>query len=411
MQALLYSISLFFYRLGVRLAGPFNEKASQLITGHKNSREMLGLISKDPAPKIWIHCASLGEFEQGRPVIEKFRANFTSHKIILTFFSPSGYSVRKNYPGADYILYLPFDTPSNARKWVNATSPDLAVFVKYEFWHYYTSELKRKLIPILSVSSIFRSDQVYFRSYGNFYRNILKRFEHFFVQDAESAGLLKKIGIDQVTVSGDTRFDRVLEIKESRKDIPEAREFCGNDTILVAGSVWPEDMEVLTPFINTHSLKYIIAPHEITEKFMQHIENDVEKNCIRFSQWDPSMSASCDILIIDNMGMLSSLYAFADYAWVGGAFGNGLHNILEAAVYGCPVFFGNKNYEKFREARDLINLGGASAVSNYMELKEQFATFSEEQTYAITRQITMEYIESNRGATEKIIRYCTSLLK
>ncbi len=410
MQEFLYSIFLFFYQLGIRIASPFNRKARELRFGRKRSWQSLAVISNDPAPKIWIHCASLGEFEQGRPVIEKLRPLYPGHRIILTFFSPSGYGVRKNYEGADHVLYLPHDSVRNARKWVNMLSPSLAIFVKYEFWHFYLKELDSRNIRILSISSIFRPEQIYFKSYGGFYRNILQRIDHFFVQDNISLRLLNSIGIEQATVAGDTRFDRVIEIRDARTDIPEIPLFKGSAPLLVAGSVWPEDMEVLIPFINTHDLKFIIAPHEIQDKFMERIEREVEKECVRFSALTTENVPQADVLIIDNVGMLSSLYAYASYAWVGGAYGKGLHNILEAAVYGCPVFFGNRNYEKFREARDLINLGGAIAVENYMELREQFANFSDEKTYTITHQINAEYIESNRGATRKIVNYCQKLL-
>lgn len=368
------------------------------------------MIRQDPQPKIWIHCASLGEFEQGRPVIEKLRSACPDHRIILTFFSPSGYNVRKNYQGADHVLYLPMDSAAHAKKWVHSISPSLAIFVKYEFWNFYIRELNRQSVPLLSISTIFRSDQIYFKSYGGFYREILKSVTHFFVQDASSARLLEGIGINEVTVAGDTRFDRVAEIRDARQEIQEAATFAGSNQVMVAGSVWPEDMEVLIPFINNHDLKFIIAPHEISDKFISRIEQEIEKECIRFSGWDPENGLQADVLIIDNIGMLSSLYAYATYAWVGGAYGQGLHNILEAAVYGCPVFFGNKNYEKFREAKDLINLGGAAAIANYMDLREQFANFSDHDTYIIARQINMEYISSNRGATDKIVRYSKKLL-
>lgn len=394
--------------MGLRLASPFHAKARAFLQGRKEMWKQVENIEK--GEKIWIHCASLGEFEQGRPVIEKLRQSFPDHKIILTFFSPSGYEIRKNYSAADYVLYLPLDSHAHAVKWITAVAPSLVLFVKYEYWHYYIKELAHRNIPVLSVSAIFRPGQIYFAPYGQFYRKILQRITYFFVQDAQSKNLLEQAGITQVTVSGDTRFDRVLDIRKSKREIPEVKAFKGNSTLLVAGSVWPEDMEILTTFINNHSVKIILVPHEINDRFMERMEKDIEKSCIRFSKLDGADGEQADVLIIDNVGMLSSLYAYGDFAWVGGAYGHGLHNILEAAVYGCPVFFGNKNYSKFREARDLINLGGAAPIANYMELREQFANFSEGNTYQIARQINMEYIESNKGATDKIVNYCRKLM-
>jgi 3-deoxy-D-manno-octulosonic-acid transferase len=410
MGSIFYSVFLFTYKVGLYLASPFHAKARTFLKGRKDIWKQVETIGKDKGKRIWIHCASLGEFEQGRPVMEKLRQSFPNHKIVLTFFSPSGYEVRKNYTEADFVFYLPLDSHTNAVKWVSGIAPSLVLFVKYEYWHHYIKELAYHQIPILSVSAIFRSNQIYFTSYGQFYRNILQRITHFFVQDTESKNLLEKAGITQVTVSGDTRFDRVLDIRKAKKEYPAVNSFKGEATLMVAGSVWPEDMDILTTFINNHSLKFIIVPHEINDRFMERIEKDIEKSCLRFSKIHGSNEQSADVLIIDNVGMLSSLYAYGDFAWVGGAYGQGLHNILEAAVYGCPVFFGNKNYNKFREARDLINLGGAAAIANYMELKEQFANFSEANTYQIARQINVEYIESNKGATDKIVHHCTKLI-
>ncbi|WP_306309403.1 3-deoxy-D-manno-octulosonic acid transferase [Fulvivirga ligni] len=308
------------------------------------------------------------------------------------------------------MYYLPIDSAYNAKKFLDITNPELAIFVKYEFWHYYLKELNQRNIPMLSVSSIFRADQIYFKGYGSFQRQILSHVSHFFVQDLNSKKLLDSISINNVTVSGDTRFDRVVSIVKQKKDIPHIDSFKGIEKLFVVGSCWPEDFEVLLPLINDSSIKFIIAPHEIENKFINRIENEVAKKVIRYSQINDSTDLSDrQVIIIDNVGMLSSLYGYGDFAYIGGAFGQGLHNILEAATFGLPIFFGNKNYTKFKEAVDLVNLGGAVAVDNYDELRSQFYQFMEPKTYIIASQVNEDYVKDHVGATEKIIQYCKTL--
>lgn len=361
---------------------------------------------------VWVHCASLGEFEQGRPIIESLKEKTPGIKILLTFFSPSGYEVRKNYPLADYIFYLPWDTPSQAKKFIAITQPSLAIFIKYEFWYYYTMNLKKSGAQIISASCILRPGQIFFKSYGNLFRNLLKNFDYFFTQNYETKKLLASINIDSAKVAGDTRFDRVMQIIQKGEEVAQARQFKNEQKVFVIGSCWPEDMDALAPFINEkeNSLKFIIAPHEISESFIRDIEKSLEVKSVRFSHQNPEVE-EFSVLIIDNIGMLSKLYRYGEFAYVGGAFGKGLHNILEAACFGIPVFFGNKNYEKYREANDLIMRGGAFEVSGYSDLKAKYDLMIERpENFILACEVTRSYVEENLGATKKIMDYCSSIL-
>lgn len=408
----LYTLSIVFLRLAYRVAAWFHPKARLFVNGRsKIFNRLQSDFVQNQQKVVWMHCASLGEFEQGRPVLERIRLEFPHHKILLTFFSPSGYEVRKNYIGADYIYYLPWDSPSHARRFIEITKPVLAIFVKYEFWYHYTTVLSKKSIPLISISSIFRSNQSFFQWYGSFFRGILKNFNHFFVQNQQSADLLRSIDITRITLAGDTRFDRVHAITRQNKVIEVAENFKGTDRTFVVGSLWPEDLEVLAPFINEHkqSLKFIIAPHEVTESFLQQIEESVDATCIRFSKAHQQNNAT--VLLIDNIGMLSALYRYGEFAYVGGAFGKGLHNILEAACYGIPVFFGDKNYEKFKEATELIMRGGAFAVSGFAELEANYELMvSRPENFLLACEVTKAYVTENLGATDKIMNYCRNLL-
>jgi len=409
----LYSLGIHLISGLARIAAVFNPKVAAFVSGRKEIFARLSTaFQSENAPIAWIHCASLGEFEQARPIIESFRVNFPRYKILLTFFSPSGYEVRKEYTKADFVFYLPWDTAENARQFINISRPKIVFFVKYEFWHHYIKELSLQKIPVLSVSSIFRSNQVFFKSYGSFFRSILERFNHFFVQNEKSSQLLRSIGIENITVAGDTRFDRVTQIIKQAKEIFIAKEFKSNANLLVVGSCWPEDMELLAPHINSNAgkLKFIIAPHEIKESFVAEIENSLSVKTIRYSKADHDLTPY-DVLIIDNVGMLSSLYRYGEFAYVGGGFGKGLHNILEAASYGIPVFFGNKNYEKFQEAKDLIMHGGAFEVSDYADFKKKYELLiSRPENYLLACEVTKSYVKEHTGATEKIIQYCHQLL-
>lgn len=370
-------------------------------------------FTSNSAKVVWVHCASLGEFEQGRPLIEKLKQEFPDYKILLTFFSPSGYEVRKNYALADGVYYLPWDTKRNATSFLDAVKPALAVFVKYEFWYHYATELKKRSIPTLSIASIFRSEQLFFKPYGGFYSGILKKFSHFFVQNYASADLLKSIGITSVSVAGDTRFDRVVEIASNAASIPLAEVFKGEEKVMVVGSAWPEDMEVLAPFINEQGrhLKFIIAPHEIDETSLTRIEQGILQKHVRFSKANDKSVSDCSVLIIDNIGLLSRLYRYGEFAYIGGAFGKGLHNVLEAACYGIPIFFGNKSYQKFQEATDLINRGGAFEVADDHDLSTKYEMVTAPENFLMACEVTKAYVHENLGATDKIMSYCRNILK
>lgn len=410
---ILYSLSIQFLQLIYSLAALFNAKARLFVDGRKKIFERLQVtLSENKNPIIWVHCASLGEFEQGRPIMEAFKRKYPTHKILLTFFSPSGYEVRKNYSGADYIFYLPWDTSYNAKQFIQISKPVLAIFIKYEFWYHYSAELKRNSIPLISASCIFRPSQIFFQWYGSLSRKTLKNVNYFFTQSIESIDLLKQIGITNAIVAGDTRFDRVYAITQNTEPIDTAQRFKGNEKLFVVGSLWPEDLEVLAPFINEHknTLKFILAPHEITEDFLNEIEASIDAKTIRFSKVNQNLN-SYSVLLIDNVGMLARLYNYGEFAFIGGAYGKGLHNILEAACYGIPIFFGNLNYEKFQEARELIMRGGAFAVADYSELKTQYEIMiNHPETFLLACEVTKSYVKENLGATEKIVKYCDKFL-
>ncbi len=394
----------------MRLVASFNPKARLWVEGRRNWE--LGLAQKlagNVAPIVWFHAASLGEFEQGRPVIEAFRKQYPAYKILLTFFSPSGYEVRKNYEGADYILYLPADTPDNAHQFISLVKPEMAFFIKYEFWYNYLRELKSANVPILSFSAIFRPDQLFFKSYGGFYRNMLHAFNHILVQNQESVDLLKRIGIANVTLAGDTRFDRVAHVAAARKEIPLAATFKNGQPLLVVGSAWPEDMNVLIPFLNTfnQSLKVIIAPHEIHDNEIERWQTQLAKPSVRFSKANENTICSAQVLFIDNVGMLSSLYQYGEFAYIGGAFKQGLHNILEAATFGMPLFFGPE-YSKFQEAVDLVNEGAAFSISNVATFTASFSKQYADSSEAA--RISRTYVQRNIGATAKVMQVVKHLL-
>lgn len=409
----------FFYNFSIHilagiyaLAAMLNAKAKLFVSGRKNIFTRLAAsFTSQQSPVIWIHCASLGEFEQGRPIIEALRPAFPSHKILLTFFSPSGYENKKDYSQADFIFYLPWDTPANARRFVEITKPVLAIFIKYEFWYNYSQALKNRSIPLISASCILRPDQAFFKWYGSVFRKTLHNFHYFFTQNIETQELLKKLNIPS-TVAGDTRFDRVHQITQAGAAVELAAQFKNNQKVLVAGSCWKDDMDVLSPFINDHyqQLKFIIAPHEISEAFITYIEKSISAKTIRYSQAKEGVE-NFDVLIIDNIGMLSRLYRYGEFAYVGGAFGDGLHNILEAACYGLPIFFGNKNYKKFQEATDLIMRGGAFEVSGYTELRQKYESLNNRpENFLLACEVTRAYVQENLGATKKIVDYCTKLI-
>jgi 3-deoxy-D-manno-octulosonic-acid transferase len=411
---LLYSIIISAYRLGISVAGIFNRKAKLWVEGRENIFDRLEAEIQKDVPLVWFHCASLGEFEQGRPVIEKFRQAYPGYKILLTFFSPSGYEIRKNYTGADHVFYLPIDTRKNAERFISIAKPKIVFFVKYEFWFNYLDVLHKRNVPLYLISAIFRADQYFFKNYGSWPRKALHYYTHVFVQDENSKNLLNAIGVTQVSVGGDTRFDRVVEISKQQKEISLALAFSttGNP-VIVAGSTWPEDDALLSELVKDHKeLKLIIAPHEINEDKISALQYTFEKHAAvaRYSKTTNEAAAGARVLIIDNIGMLSSLYKYGKIAYVGGGFGKGIHNILEAAAYGMPVFFG-PNYYKFSEARELVRLGAGISIGNYHELNKAIASLlKDKEALSALSSTAKSYVHENTGATEKIMRQVKQVL-
>ncbi|MBQ3208571.1 MAG: 3-deoxy-D-manno-octulosonic acid transferase [Alistipes sp.] len=396
----LYNIGMYCYRLGVAAVSPWHKKARLWRDGRKQLFNRMRASIDSSAPIVWVHVASLGEFEQGRPIIEKIKAERPEYKILLTFFSPSGYEIRKNYQGADYIFYLPIDTKSNAREFLDIVKPQIAVFVKYEYWINLLTELKTRNIPTYIVSAIFRRDSIFFRSTGNMWREALKSFNTIFVQDENSKALLAELGHDNVIVAGDTRFDRVAQIAAAAKKIELIEQFKGDSRLFVAGSSWGPDEDLIVRLANENpTIKFIVAPHEMEQTRMAKIEQTATGGAVRYTKIEGDI-ADKQILILDTIGMLSSVYGYADFSYIGGGFGVGIHNTLEAATFGLPIAFG-PNYQKFKEARDMIALGGATSVSNYEELSAWFAPLrDDEQHLKLVSQISKDYTTKNQGATD-----------
>ena len=408
----MYSLAIHFYAFIIALISPFHKKARIMRLGQWKTNSILREKIDRNAKYIWFHASSLGEFEQGRPMIEKIKAEHPEYKILLTFFSPSGYEVRKNYNGADVICYLPFDTPYRVKKFLNLANPSIAVFIKYEFWGNYLQELKHRNIPVYIISSIFRRDQLFFQWFGYPYRKMLYCFTHLFVQDDRSAALLKEFGITNVTVTGDTRFDRVLDVRNQARELSPVEHFVcegGKEKklTLVAGSSWPQDEEILIPYFNEHpEIKLIIAPHEIHREHLMYIESLLKRPSVRLSDvfHDQSLAEGKDCLIVDSFGLLSSIYRYGTIAYIGGGFGAGIHNTLEAAVYGIPVLFGPK-YHKFKEAKDLIKVGGGFSVSDkqsFCEKMDELLTYHE--VLEAAGESAGQFVNGNAGATDKILR-------
>jgi 3-deoxy-D-manno-octulosonic-acid transferase len=405
MGILLYSFGLKVIGLLTQIASLFNPKAKEFIAGRKHVWESLtSQLADNESPILWVHCSSVGEYEQGRPVMECFKKQYPEFKILVTFYSPSGYHAVDIDEIVDYKIYLPIDSHKNARKLLDITNPKMALFIKYEFWHYYLSELKQRQIPVFSVSSIFRPSQPFFKWYGAFYRKILDNFSYFFVQDWPSRQLLKTINLSS-SITGDTRLDRVIKIKEQKKDLPKIDAFATTKNLMVVGSMRKEDIDIVIKFVQQHQeLKFIIAPHEINESMIQPLEESISST-VRHSKLTGS-NDNQQVLIIDNIGMLSQLYRYANYAYIGGGFSDGLHNILEAAVYQIPVFFGNKAYQRFKEAIDLIDLGTAFPIGSYPEMETVFKDLADN----INRKVEIKsnlatYLAENKGASEKIIAH------
>lgn len=402
---MMYSLAIFLYMLAVIVASPFHKKAGAIVRGHIDTFKILREKIDRNARYVWFHAASLGEFEQGRPLIERFRREHPEYKILLTFFSPSGYEVRKNYEGADVICYLPFDTPGNVMSFFRLVRPEMAFFIKYEFWWNFLRACKHYNIPVYSVSSIFRANKVFFKWYGKGYSTVLRLVDHFFVQDEESARLLSTLHItDNVTIVGDTRFDRVLDIQAKSRELPLVETF-GKEakSIFVAGSSWPQDEELIIPYFNNHpQMKLILAPHVIDEAHLKHIESKLKRPFVRYTEANEDTVAQADCLIINCFGLLSSIYRYGNLAYVGGGFGAGIHNVPEAAVYGIPVLFGPNN-KGFREAQDLLRMGGCFEITGqplFNALVDKLT--GNPRLCAKKGALCRDYIKSNAGATETI---------
>ncbi len=403
----LYTAAIRLYAAAVYAAAPFHGKARKMIDGRGSIDDVLRERIVPGARYVWLHAASLGEFEQGRPLLEAIRQRHPDYKILLTFFSPSGYDVRRNYPGADVVCYLPFDFPRRIRRFLDRVRPTLALFVKYEFWLNTLDELRRRRVPTYLVSGIFRPSQLFFRPIGRPYRDALRCFDHLFVQDETSRQLLAGIGLTNVTVTGDTRFDRVIDIRHAARPLPVVAAFAERDArpVLIAGSSWPEDEALLIPYFNAHpDLKLILAPHEIHEAHLAAIETRLTRPALRLSRADADTAAGVDCLIVDSFGLLSSIYRYARIAYIGGGFGHGIHNAPEAAVYGVPVLFG-PNHRKFREALDLIACGGAYSITDASTLTARLDTLlADPDACTAAGESAGAYIQQHSGATEQILR-------
>ena len=413
---LLYTIGIYCYAIGVRIAALFYGKAALMVKGWKRTFSALTVAPVGKDPTAWFHASSLGEFEQARPVLEQFRKEHPEYRICVTFFSPSGYEVRKNYPQADFISYLPMDTPANAIRFVNLLRPSVAFFAKYDFWFNYLEQLRRREIPTYIFSSIFRPDQYFFKGYGRWFRQQLGCcFTHIFVQNEESVQLLQQHGIDRCSVAGDTRFDRVHAIAQTVRTFPEIEDFIARhpgDKVLLAGSTWEPDEQRIARYMEHHgdNLTVILAPHVISDSHLGKIEKDIfyNKLCSYYSNIGKA-NPSSRILIIDNIGMLSSLYRYADVAYIGGGFGVGIHNILEAVTYGKPVIFG-PNYHKFKEANDLIALGGAFSYDSRADALDPILDrlLKDDTFYCNAAGTCRKYLDDNLGSTQRILNIVNS---
>lgn len=396
------------------MAAGFQPKAALWVAGRRNLFERLGEASAfwktgERRFTVWIHCASLGEFEQGRPLIESLKRQNPQVRIVLTFFSPSGYEIRKNYPQADFIGYLPIDTRRNAARFVDMVQPDLAVFVKYEFWVHHLQALQKRQVPTLLISALFRKEQVFFKWYGGLFRKTLGAFSHIFTQNERSADLLRQLNLKGVTVAGDTRVDRVMQLAESVPSYPIVDVLRGSSRLLIAGSTWPEDEALLLPFLLENlppGWKAVIAPHQADAAHVQPILRTLGDAAIPYSRATPENAATARFLIIDNVGMLSSLYQYGTVAYIGGGFGTGIHNTLEPIAFDLPVIFGPK-YAKFEEARYLVENGGGFSIQNQDDLVVAFRQLQAHESYKKSSETAKSYLLNNQGATRQIVEYIT----
>lgn len=404
---MLYTFAIYLYQLMVILVSPFHKKARVMLRGQHNAFKILKQQVDKQARYVWFHAASLGEFEQGRPLMERFRREHPEYKILLTFFSPSGYEVRKNYQGADIICYLPFDTPSNVYRFFHLVRPEMAFFIKYEFWMDYMWACHHYHIPIYSVSSIFRPNKIFFRWYGRPYAHVLRYVTHYFVQDEQSRQLLAKRGFtDNVTIVGDTRFDRVIDIAQQAKPLPLVEQFCHDAPfVFIAGSSWPPDEDIIIPYFNSHpDMKLILAPHVIDEHHLEQIEQKLRRPSLRYTEATDENIQQADCLIVNCFGLLSSIYRYAHVAYVGGGFGVGIHNVPEAAVYGVPVLIGPNN-KGFREAQDLLRMGGCFEITGPTLFNAVADRLVDDHALRHSRgEVCRNYIVSNAGASDVIFK-------
>jgi 3-deoxy-D-manno-octulosonic-acid transferase len=405
---------LFLYNLVISIAGfflkiiaLFSPKIKLFVEGRKNVFAILEEKIKPTDKTIWFHSASLGEYEQGLPVIEKIKEKYPSHKIIVTFFSPSGYEVRKNNTVADITIYLPLDTKKNATRFLKLVHPEMVFFIKYEFWLNYLKELKTNKTPVYLISGIFRDNQMFFKWYGGFYRKALETFTYFFVQNESSKEKIEAIGFHNIIVSGDTRFDRVNAILERDNSLDFIQTFKNNQTTIIIGSSWPKDESLLINYINqaSENIKFIIAPHNIKPDQISNLKSQITKSTLLFSEKENKNPVDYNVFIIDTVGILTKIYSYGTIAYVGGGFGNpGIHNILEPAVFGIPIVIG-PNYSNFAEATELVNLGGCMVISGLEELKQTFDRLITDQNFLKTKgQICKSYIQDNKGATNRIMK-------
>ncbi|MEM9363095.1 MAG: glycosyltransferase N-terminal domain-containing protein [Bacteroidota bacterium] len=408
----IYNLLIYLVGFGLNLVSHFNRKIRLFVSGRKETFGILKNTLKTVDDTIWIHAASLGEYEQGLPILERLKKQYPKHKIVLTFFSPSGYEVKKESTSADVVTYLPMDSLSNAKRFLDVVNPSIAIFIKYEIWPNYLRELEKRGIPALLVSALFSERQVFFKFYGGFMRNSLKKFHHFFVQDENSVNLLQSIGFQNITINGDTRFDRVSEILERDNHLEFMESFKQKNTCFVAGSTWQEDEEILVKYINSSntSLKFVLAPHTMKPVQLDKLTNSISKKVIKYSDLGSSEISSADVLIIDTIGLLTKIYSYADIAYVGGGFATGLHNTLEPAVFGIPVIIGPQ-YHGFKEAEALVKKKGVIVIDGFDAFKATLSQFMEDSEFLVsTGKINATYIKQNQGASTRIMEHIQSIL-
>lgn len=409
---LLYTFVVHIAWFFLRLTAIFHPKIKLFVEGRKRTFDILEKSISKQDKIIWMHVASLGEFEQGLPILKQLKLEYPDFKLLVTFFSPSGYEVKKHTAAADIVAYLPMDTQINVKRFLETVNPQLVLFVKYEIWPNYLKLLAKKEIPTLLISAIFKKEKIYFKTYGGFMRKALNTFTHFFVQDANSKSLLESLGFNNVTVSGDTRFDRVSEILKQDNHLPFMEDFKGSDICFIGGSTWPEDEEIITEFINTlqKPMKYVLAPHNIKENHIHNLKKSIQKKVVLYSETAGKDLSGFEVLIVDTVGLLTKIYSYAHIAYVGGGFATGLHNTLEPAVFGIPVIIGPQ-YEGFKEAEELVDRGGILVVKNSPEFSTKLNTLIKDKEHLQnTGQINAAYVAEKKGASIQIMHYIRTLL-